>query len=394
MLKLINEARVSRLPEDKVNEILNAADEVGFTLLRDLYNTSWKDQTKTVTDAGKNAFNNIVNVYAKDMGISANNLDIEDFIDWLTITEDNHLGGLVFDYFDDLSLATIMSIYTIDDKFKHAIDKYLVKVGLMTEDGKDAISFRSSLLDQKLVYMRKIDNLKSQISDYENILSNTEINDDIKIDNIQKEIDKLTKELNDAQDKMNSITAKGKNADMYEMIRTIFEWWAHEGDYSDVENNPDAVTYHRENIDSVLKDVEDIYNKLNESICEEVEDEITTKSTEEEQVGEVPTNEEEISEVEKIEENSVEEEIQISATVDSIKNLENEVWKLISSVKSIIMNLDLLQNKEAIKEVLETINDDLTIDIGMINKVSNMLSENEAELISVGEEKAEAITEE
>ena len=58
------------------------------------------------------------------------------------------------------------------------------------------------------------------------------------------------------------------------------------------------------------------------------------------------------------------------------------------------MSLDLLQNKEAIKEVLETINDDLTIDIGMINKVSNMLSENEAELISVGEEKAEAITEE
>ena len=81
MLKLINEARVSRLPEDKVNEILNAADEVGFTLLRDLYNTSWKDQTKTVADAGKNAFNNIVNVYAKDMSISTNNLNIEDFID-------------------------------------------------------------------------------------------------------------------------------------------------------------------------------------------------------------------------------------------------------------------------------------------------------------------------
>lgn len=394
MLKLINEARVSRLPEDKVNEILNAADEVGFTLLRDLYNTSWKDQTKTVADAGKNAFNNIVNVYAKDISISTNNLNIEDFIDWLTITEDNHLGELVFDYFDDLSLATIMSIYTVDDKFKHAIDQYLVKVGLMTEDGKDAISFRSSLLDQKLVYMRKIDSLKAQINEYEDLLGKTDINDDIKIDNIQKEINKLTKELNDTQDKMNSITAKGKNADMYEMIRTIFEWWAHEGDYSDVENNPDAVTYHRENIDSVLKDVEDIYNKLNESICEEVEDEITKQSTEEEQVEEVPTNEEEISEVEKIEENSVEEEIQISAIVDSIKNLESEVWKLISSVKSIIISLDLLQNKEALKEVLETINDDLTIDIGMINKVSNMLSENEAELISVGEEKAEAITEE
>lgn len=84
-----------------------------------------------------------------------------------------------------------------------------------------------------------------------------------------------------------------------------------------------------------------------------------------------------------------------NACQDLINNLTQEAWNFISSVNSSIATIeDGLKNEETKKEIIELLNtivDDATINIGILHKVFSLINSNKADLIASGEEKAEDI---
>ena len=101
-----------------------------------------------------------------------------------------------------------------------------------------------------------------------------------------------------------------------------------------------------------------------------------------------------IPEVE-VDEKEIPQHIIENACQDLINNLTQEAWNFISSVNSSIATIeDGLKNEETKKEIIELLNtivDDATINIGILHKVFSLINSNKADLIASGEEKAEDI---
>lgn len=87
-------------------------------------------------------------------------------------------------------------------------------------------------------------------------------------------------------------------------------------------------------------------------------------------------------------------ELNDKACEDVVLSLVKEAWALISQVNGAIATLDYTyskNNKEDIKNILNTLVDDLTIDVGMLYKVSDMMNEKTEKLLDAGAEKAEEV---
>lgn len=99
-------------------------------------------------------------------------------------------------------------------------------------------------------------------------------------------------------------------------------------------------------------------------------------------------------EVEDEEEKSlVDPEVITRAIIDQVNGAVTSVWDLIAQINGLIATIEPeeISNKESALEVLNNIVDDLTVNIGMINKVRDIIDEEKTELIDKGEEKAEQL---
>lgn len=77
----------------------------------------------------------------------------------------------------------------------------------------------------------------------------------------------------------------------------------------------------------------------------------------------------------------------------SLNNINNSFWGIISDLNGFLANLTELEieNKKDVENIINTLIDDTTISIGMLNKVTELINERKSELISSGEEKAEEL---
>lgn len=79
---------------------------------------------------------------------------------------------------------------------------------------------------------------------------------------------------------------------------------------------------------------------------------------------------------------------------NAINNSIQNIWNLIADLNGLIASIDFdykEENKDSIKEVLESTIDDLTVDIGMMYKVISMINAETSNLIDAGKEKADEI---
>lgn len=85
--------------------------------------------------------------------------------------------------------------------------------------------------------------------------------------------------------------------------------------------------------------------------------------------------------------------IQNALETESNAIIQN-IWALISNINGLSASLDFDykdSNKEDIKEILESMVNDLTIDIGMMYKIISIINNKTTELIDDGKQKAEEL---
>ena len=97
-----------------------------------------------------------------------------------------------------------------------------------------------------------------------------------------------------------------------------------------------------------------------------------------------------------IEMNNVEipEEAIINGIETECNNVIQNIWNLISQLNGLMASLDFdykKSNRDDIKDILDSMVSDFTIDIGMMYKVIGILNEKTANLLDAGKEKAEEI---
>lgn len=83
-----------------------------------------------------------------------------------------------------------------------------------------------------------------------------------------------------------------------------------------------------------------------------------------------------------------------NACEDVILGLVQEGWSMISSINAAIATLDAnyeKENKADIIEILDSIVDDITVNIGMLYKITDMINEKTEKLLDTGAAKAEEI---
>ena len=99
-------------------------------------------------------------------------------------------------------------------------------------------------------------------------------------------------------------------------------------------------------------------------------------------------------EAEQPKEEEVDDKIAAVACEEAVSNLMRQAWDFISNVNSVIATLEL-NYKEPVKEdilaILAAVVDDSTINIGMIQKITNMMNIKKVDLLDAGETKAEEI---
>lgn len=142
-----------------------------------------------------------------------------------------------------------------------------------------------------------------------------------------------------------------------------------------------------QDFESNVAEVEEAYNKLTESVI----DELKPEKEKTEEVTEEPTEETEVKEVE-----TIESPVDVPETVfsDMINSAIQKEWEIISHFNSLIATFDYdykEANKDDILAVLNQLVDDSTINVGMLHKVSELVSSKSSELVSTGQEKAEEI---
>lgn len=83
-----------------------------------------------------------------------------------------------------------------------------------------------------------------------------------------------------------------------------------------------------------------------------------------------------------------------NAYSDSVNNLIQTTWDLISNINAVSTTFDFdynQDNKEEILSILNAMVDDITINIGMLHKVSELIDLKTIELLDTGKDKAEEI---
>ncbi len=90
----------------------------------------------------------------------------------------------------------------------------------------------------------------------------------------------------------------------------------------------------------------------------------------------------------------IDEEIVKTASEETINFLIQKSWDFISDVKSVIATLAVNYEDELKDDVIEILNvvvDDATINIGVLQKVANMMNKRRLQLLDTGEDKVEQI---
>ena len=90
----------------------------------------------------------------------------------------------------------------------------------------------------------------------------------------------------------------------------------------------------------------------------------------------------------------IDEEIVKTASEETINFLIQKSWDFISDVKSVIATLAVNYEDELKDDVIEILNvvvDDATINIGVLQKVANMMNKRRLQLLNTGEDKVEQI---
>lgn len=166
-----------------------------------------------------------------------------------------------------------------------------------------------------------------------------------------------------------------------------------------------------EDFNNSLKELENAYwnGSLIESlICESEEDpeeeafDDSELAMSDEEVAEInepfEKEEEEVADVnveeEPKEETDVNVEVESIAYSGMINQLIQNKWNMISEIKSVIATMESSYedaNKENIQNILNSIVDDITINIGMLHKVITLVDNSSGNLLQSGEEKAENI---
>lgn len=94
-------------------------------------------------------------------------------------------------------------------------------------------------------------------------------------------------------------------------------------------------------------------------------------------------------------ESEIPEAVVVNACQDLINGLTQAAWEFISSVNSAIATIEYdFKNEETKSEIIELLNtivDDSTINIGVLHKVFSLINGEKSDLIASGEEKAENI---
>lgn len=94
-------------------------------------------------------------------------------------------------------------------------------------------------------------------------------------------------------------------------------------------------------------------------------------------------------------EQEIPENIINNACQDIINNLIQSAWNFISEVNSTVTTIDYdFKDEETKKEIIELLNtivDDSTVNIGILHKVFELLNSEKADLLTSGQEKAEEI---
>lgn len=108
-----------------------------------------------------------------------------------------------------------------------------------------------------------------------------------------------------------------------------------------------------------------------------------------------PVAAEEVEEITSPEINEIPEEVVTNACQDLVNGLIQNAWNFISEINSTIATIDYdFKNeitKKEVKEILNQIVDDTTINIGMLHKAFELINVDKATLLTSGEEKAEQI---
>ncbi len=120
-------------------------------------------------------------------------------------------------------------------------------------------------------------------------------------------------------------------------------------------------------------------------IKEELEDEVI--------ITEEPTNvleEEPKQELTELEEMSMNQSL-----LDNVNDLINSCWTFIDAANSILISYEEFKkdNWEEISNIINSLINDTTINVGMLNKVVSLISDERTDLLKQGEEKAENLIE-
>ena len=390
-----------RIKEDVNNiqslysEILKACEESGNTVMVDLYNKSWKDYEKNTSYPCKPAFEKIIKIYMKDNNVNINEFNVDDFIDWLELEEHNHLGALVFNYFEDFKITDIRCIYECDPKFKNALDKVFKDIPYMDENGID--------LCLSEVDSHKLKELKREVIRKESDLRDAQ--DDIKYKKDfgklapqeEKRLKNYEKDLQDAINEYDKEYARvlkcRTKADPYTLLRALFKDGV---SYYDEITDKEVIDY--DNLNKTVYDVYKVYKSLNESLlkefveneivpAEEEEKDIETDSKEEVKDQTTDNNSTETSDVSSNE--TSEETINVTADSQMVKSLVTNLWDIVDNINSVKISFN--SKNEQVENILNSIIDDMTINIGMLNKVLQIIDVTSNDLLKKGEEKAEDI---
>ena len=210
-----------------------------------------------------------------------------------------------------------------------------------------------------------------------------------------------------------------------EMCSTVFDYWSKTKDRAEGEEDPNKVIGYDENGDAIYQQkdakqlndntkfsrekfldtidaLEDAYDSLSEAIhvCEKCghspcicEEETHDEPAPEGVTFDLSDGTGEPEEVTiKAEEPS--EQVQENAFSDLINFAIQKEWEIISQINSLIATFDYEykeDNKDDVTAILNQLVDDSTINVGMLHKVAELVSNKTADLMNAGEEKAEEI---
>lgn len=370
ILNILTEAKLKTYPE--IVSQLKAKDEFFAKLI---------DAT----------INDIIRVYLKDVVVEGE-INPDDIIDWFYQGLDT--WDFIYNYASDLSTYTIYNLIKADPELTKYIKEYAYNLKYIDKNGKD-------LIDPYSNSIMSLQDIVSWIFRWP-VSSPVYTTDDL---------DKLVaKTLKDnpgmkspeAMDKIYNSPRYGEKTEMNPvMLQNALDdldYFIKNGELKEL--TPEEVKDRKEKelaaIDKILKplDIKEAKEE-DEDIPEEdasieFADEPVEVLPEEEPVEIVP--EEEITVKEPIEE--VKPEIEESAFSQMILDAIQHEWDLISQINSIIATIDYdykEDNKDDVLKILNEINDDSTINVGMLHKVSELISEDTANLLSSGIEKAEEI---